>query len=161
MCKLTAPGMPDIYQGAELWDLSLVDPDNRRPVDYTVRRRQLEAVRAALRTDRRQALKGYFSNWRDGSIKLAIITTLLEYRREHPDLFGSGHYLPLTVQGPQSERVCAYARRYEQQLLLTLAARWPLKYERDGFEQECEVVLPDNLSASRWRDVLSLSLIHI
>ena len=130
VCKLTAPGMPDIYQGAELWDLSLVDPDNRRPVDYTVRRRQLEAVRAALRTDRRQALKGYFSNWRDGSIKLAIITTLLEYRREHPDLFGSGHYLPLTVQGPQSERVCAYARRYEQQLLLTLAARWPLTPKR-------------------------------
>jgi len=155
VCKLTAPGMPDIYQGAELWDLSLVDPDNRRPVDYTVRRRQLEAVHSALAADRRQALKGYFGNWRDGSIKLAIITTLLQYRREHPELLSSGQYLPLSVQGAQSERVCAYARRHEQQALLTLAARWPMKYERDGFEQECVVVLPDNLPASRWRDVLS------
>jgi (1->4)-alpha-D-glucan 1-alpha-D-glucosylmutase len=151
--KLTAPGVPDIYQGAELWDLSLVDPDNRRPVDYGTRRRQLETVTAALGADRRQSLREYFKHWRDGNIKLATIVTLLDYRRRYPELFNSGSYVPLTVQGTQSERVCAYARRWTERSLLTLAVRWPVQYQR-GFTVDCDVLLSDSMS-EHWRDLLT------
>src|SRR5262249_39379767 len=89
--KLTAPGIPDIYQGTELWDLSLVDPDNRRPVDFGCRREMLRAGPRSWAEMR--------AHWQDGQIKLHVIARILALRRELPDLFAQGSYEPLAVTG--------------------------------------------------------------
>ena len=116
LIKLTAPGMPDIYQGTELWDLNLVDPDNRRPVDYAARRGALASIGSATPED-------LLSNWKDGRIKLFLTHKLLRYRREHFDLFASGDYLPVQSSGAFADSAFAYARRHEGKTLLVIAPR--------------------------------------
>jgi len=116
LIKLTAPGVPDIYQGNEMWDLSLVDPDNRRPVDYNKLRQALAGITQASPGD-------LFGNWRDGRIKLFLTHKLLQYRRLHCDLFAQGDYLPVQVTGVFAESAFAYARRYEGLILLVIAPR--------------------------------------
>jgi len=100
--KCTAPGVPDIYQGCELWDFSLVDPDNRRPVDYAARNAMLARVSA----DPAAAL----ASWDDGAVKLAITSSLLHLRREARETFANGSYVALAAQGPWSDRIVAFAR---------------------------------------------------
>src|SRR5260370_15955996 len=88
--KMTAPGVPDIYQGTELWDYSLVDPDNRRPVDYQARRRLLADLRGQLERDPLDVtafLRGLLQNYQTGQIKLYLIWRILEFRRVHRPLF--------------------------------------------------------------------------
>jgi (1->4)-alpha-D-glucan 1-alpha-D-glucosylmutase len=116
LIKLTAPGVPDIYQGNEMWDLSLVDPDNRRPVDY-------EKSRLALACLAQSSPDDLLGNWRDGRIKLFLTHRLLRYRREHFDLFAKGDYLPIQCSGAFAESVLAYARRHEGQMLVVIAPR--------------------------------------
>jgi (1->4)-alpha-D-glucan 1-alpha-D-glucosylmutase len=108
--KLTLSGMPDFYQGAELWDLSLVDPDNRRQVDYAKRIQLLEKVSAVLERDRRKAILEMLEDWRDGRIELAVMATLLTYRRNHPKLFTHGGYEPLAAIGSKADHICAFAQ---------------------------------------------------
>ena len=108
--------MPDFYQGTELWDLSLVDPDNRRPVDFAARAGEL--AKDARRTGMR-----WRHNWRDGRIKLALTHGLLRLRREHGELFRRGSYEPLTVAGPQADHVIAFARTWKRQQLVIAIAR--------------------------------------
>lgn len=102
--KLTCPGMPDCYQGSEMWDLSLVDPDNRRPVDYELRKQRLEGVTRAPSRD-------LMEHWQDGRIKLLITHRLLELRRELPEVFGVGGYVPVVTQGAFADKVIAFERR--------------------------------------------------
>ena len=92
--KLTTPGVPDIYQGCDIWDFSLVDPDNRRPVDYTARRAALATLAEADPCD-------LLAHWPDGRVKLFVIRAILRYRQEHAELFGQGSYRPLKVSGPK------------------------------------------------------------
>ncbi|HTI82095.1 MAG TPA: malto-oligosyltrehalose synthase [Acetobacteraceae bacterium] len=99
--KLTAPGVPDLYQGTEFWDQSLVDPDNRRPVDFALR---LEA----LADDR--PLMALAQTWRDGRVKQALIRRALDVRRAQPDLFARGSYESLQVTGPLADHIVAFAR---------------------------------------------------
>lgn len=99
--KLTTPGVPDIYQGTEMWDFSLVDPDNRRPVDYQMRERTMENLE-----DPREMLQ----HWRDGRIKLFVIRQLLNLRRERPGLFASGAYEGLSSAGAHAESCLAFRR---------------------------------------------------
>src|SRR5438046_9279782 len=87
LLKLTSPGVPDIYQGNEVWDYSLVDPDNRRPVDYKQRRDMLEALPTAT-------IDELSRNWPDGRIKMLLTQRLMQFRRKHADLFIRGEYLP-------------------------------------------------------------------
>ncbi len=101
--KLTVPGVPDVYQGCELWDHSLVDPDNRRPVDYVRRRETLTALEGA---DPRALLE----TWPDGGVKLFVVSRLLRYRREHAELFRTGGYRPLAVTGKHADSVVAFVR---------------------------------------------------
>src|SRR5438128_8069333 len=104
--KLTVPGVPDIYQGSELWDFSLVDPDNRRPVDFALRQRLAEAVCGATPSELAR-------NWQDGREKLFVAARLLGLRRERPELFASGDYQPLDIgEGINADRLCAFARRH-------------------------------------------------
>ena len=111
LLKLTSPGVPDIYQGTELWDLSLVDPDNRRPVDFALRARLLDELQASLAVRPRGELaRELFGSWEDGRIKLYLTQTVLLLRRERPALFASGGYLPLSAEGPRAKNLCAFAR---------------------------------------------------
>ncbi|MEW5547664.1 malto-oligosyltrehalose synthase [Pseudomonas soli] len=101
LLRMTTPGVPDLYQGNEYWDLSLVDPDNRRPVDYPARRASL---------DDGTPLAELLAHWRDGRIKQALVARVLDARQAHPELFQRGAYLPLTVQGRHADQVLAFAR---------------------------------------------------
>ncbi len=117
--KLTAPGVPDIYQGNELWDYSLVDPDNRRPVDYDRRRTLLDEIQA--REDDRAALSTHLlETLTTGAAKLYLTYRTLTYRRDNPAVFIDGSYEPLSVDGPRSEHVVAYLRRTDEALLVVI-----------------------------------------
>jgi len=117
LMKHTAPGVPDLYQGGELWDLSLVDPDNRRPVDYEMRRKLLSEMDSMNVSD-------VMRRSDEGLPKLWTIHRSLHLRNEHPEWFGrEAMYEPVLAQGPQAERVIAYLRGRS---VLTVVQRWPL-----------------------------------
>jgi len=119
LLKITSPGVPDFYQGMELWDFSLVDPDNRRPVDFKKRRELLDnLLREESSTDEMLA------SWKDGRIKLYVTYKALNFRRDCPELFQKGAYIPLSVSGTRREQVCAFARRYEKKWALVAAPRF-------------------------------------
>jgi malto-oligosyltrehalose synthase len=113
LLKLTAPGVPDIYQGTDYWDLSLVDPDNRRPVDFAARMRSLDET----------PLAALAANWRDGRIKQAVITRALAVRRAAPRLFAEGSYQPIEVEGPLARHVVAFARTLADEIAITIVGR--------------------------------------
>jgi (1->4)-alpha-D-glucan 1-alpha-D-glucosylmutase len=153
--KLTLPGMPDIYQGAELWDLSLVDPDNRRPVDYAKRVKLLEEVAALLERSRRTAMLKLLEDWRDGRIKLAVIATLLAHRRHRPKLFAQGGYEPLIATGSRADQICAFARCHDEGALFVAAARFPARCEVEPDWTGTEIPWPQAASSeTHWRDLL-------
>jgi (1->4)-alpha-D-glucan 1-alpha-D-glucosylmutase len=141
--KLTLPGVPDIYQGAEMWDLSLVDPDNRRPVDYAVREKALAAVEDAMRRDPRQAVQALRRDWRDGALKLALTSRLLAHRRAQPQLYASGGYE--AVAAP--DRLIAYRRAQGDASLLVVAARFPSRGAEWGGHTVAQT--------GRWRDLMT------
>jgi len=114
--KLTVPGVPDIYQGNEIWNFSLVDPDNRRPVDYQQRRELL----ASLETTTPEQL---LQQWSDGRIKLLLTQRLLRFRREHEQLFKRGSYLPLSVTGEFADCCVAFAREWEGKWIAVMVPR--------------------------------------
>jgi (1->4)-alpha-D-glucan 1-alpha-D-glucosylmutase len=114
--KLTAPGIPDIYQGCELWDFNLVDPDNRRPVDWGERRELLQQIRGMRPVDLGR-------EWRDGREKLYATSRLLALRRNQPDLFSDGDYQPLEAAGEASKHLCAFARRRGERVLVVAVPR--------------------------------------
>jgi (1->4)-alpha-D-glucan 1-alpha-D-glucosylmutase len=120
LCKLTAPGVPDIYQGNELWDFSLVDPDNRRPVDYQGRRAALEELERSAASLELPELVGSLE---DGRCKLLLIWKILQLRRERPRLFSHGSYRRLRVRGARAHHVCAFARLRAGQSLIVIAPR--------------------------------------
>ena len=151
--KLTLPGMPDLYQGAELWDLSLVDPDNRRPVDYRLRIEQLKEIALALEASGARVLLDMFEEWRDGRVKMAVIATLLAYRRDHSELFALGGYEPLTATGDKAEHLCAFARSFDRDALLVVVARFPVRLEADPDWNETEIPQP-SAGHAHWRDLL-------
>jgi (1->4)-alpha-D-glucan 1-alpha-D-glucosylmutase len=132
LLKLTSPGVPDIYQGNEIWDYSLVDPDNRRPVDYRPRRKMLEALSASTSDQ-------LMWNWPDGRIKMLLTQRLLQFRREHVDLFQRGDYLPLAATGTFAECCVSFARRLGNQWIVVIAPRLS---SRIGFPPIAE----------RWKD---------
>lgn len=109
--KCTCPGVPDIYQGCEGWDLSLVDPDNRRPVDFAVRQQWLDALTA---NDSATTWADLWKDRYDSRIKLWLVHTLLTERNQNPELFANGHYIPLPIEGRYKKHVLAFARQHEQ-----------------------------------------------
>jgi len=116
--KIAMPGVPDFYQGSELWDLSFVDPDNRRPVDFAARASALAADPDG--TDDERALA---ASWRDGRIKLALTRRLLAWRRSLADVFAHGDYRPLGVEGPHRDHVIAFARTWRNDAAILVAGR--------------------------------------
>jgi (1->4)-alpha-D-glucan 1-alpha-D-glucosylmutase len=145
LLKLTSPGVPDIYQGNEIWDFSLVDPDNRRPVDYARRQAMLDSLDGVTPED-------LLGNWRDGRIKLFLTQRLLTFRREHAALFRHGRYVPLSFSGQFADCGIAFAREHEGQSITVLAPRLS---SRIGFPPigpawgDTAVQLPAGLGAGR------------
>lgn len=111
LLKLTCPGVPDIYQGNELWDFSLVDPDNRRPVDYTRRQQMFESIRGWGIDPEGLSIGRLLETPEDGRLKLYSTWRTLCLRKEHADLFQQGEYLPLGVEGAKAKHVVAFARK--------------------------------------------------
>ncbi len=153
--KLTVPGVPDLYQGTEKWDFSLVDPDNRRPVDF-------KALKASLaETPDWQEL---VTNWRDGRLKQNLIHQILRYRREQAQLFQAGRYAPLELTGRHSGRGLAFIRRLGDHMVIVAVSRlsFPLlEVARtkvplvNGQEWgDTALTVPEN-SAGHWRNLLS------
>jgi len=160
LLKLCAPGVPDLYQGTELWDLSLVDPDNRRPVDFRVRARLLEGLPGVGGEDRAERRR-MLDSWEDGCIKLFLTRTALWFRREHAALFQEGRYLPLRTTGRRRDHVVAFARWLGADWALVAAPRlatglcqpgvWPTAPRLWG---STAVVLPAD-APTRWCDVFT------
>jgi (1->4)-alpha-D-glucan 1-alpha-D-glucosylmutase len=126
MLKMTCPGVPDFYQGTELWDFSLVDPDNRRPVDFALRAQLLSDLQkgcAAAGADRRPLARELLAARQDGRIKLYITMTALNYRKLHPELFQQGEYVPLATHGTKREHVYAYTRLHSNQAVVVVVPR--------------------------------------
>ena len=146
--KLTVPGVPDIYQGGELWDFSLVDPDNRRPVDWRMRRALLDEMAAMQPTDLSR-------QWHDGREKLFVICHLLALRGVHPQLFAAGSYQPIEAAGGQSAHLCAFIRSHQGISLIVVVPRLVHQLYRGGAVADwgaAQIVLP---SGGAWQDTFT------
>jgi (1->4)-alpha-D-glucan 1-alpha-D-glucosylmutase len=135
LLKITSPGVPDTYQGMELWDFSLVDPDNRRPVDYARRRKLLEQLQQAIaggQGDLKRIAADVMSKKEDGRIKMYVTLQALNVARTHPGLFTTGEYLPLRATGERASHLFAFARRKEQQWAVVVTPRLLAKAMPEG-----------------------------
>ncbi len=152
--KLMSPGVPDIYQGTELWDFNLVDPDNRRPVDYGLRRTLLSDLQRRIPLDAEgwpanpedavRTIHRMIANPEAGQIKLWLNWRLLALRRRFPELFAVGDYVPLNVTGARQKHLCAFARNCQNETVVVVAPR--LVYGLTGGDP----VVP--LGQAIWRD---------
>jgi (1->4)-alpha-D-glucan 1-alpha-D-glucosylmutase len=156
--KSTSPGVPDFYQGSELWDLNLTDPDNRRPVDFAMRQRLLAGVRELSAVDRAPALAELFENWHDGRIKLALLAILLNFRREHSALFETAAYEPLSCKERPEQRVCAYLRIAEREVCL-VAASLDARLQSLDY-RGIKLDLDTQAGVLRWRDAITGTSVH-
>jgi (1->4)-alpha-D-glucan 1-alpha-D-glucosylmutase len=163
LVKIASPGVPDIYQGQELWDFSLVDPDNRRPVDYGLRLRLMKDIEArrgeaGLRDAAREMVEG----WEDGRIKLHVVQTALRLRLALPDVFTGGAYVPLVAEGGRAEHVVSFARTAEGAAVIAVVPRLVATLTRDrdfALPRAADwagtrIPLPDELSG-RYRNALT------
>lgn len=163
LVKITAPGVPDFYQGTELWDLNLVDPDNRRPVDFALRRRLLDGLVARMHgADEREALVSELAEKpEDGRIKLYVIVRALAVRRARASLFREGDYQPAPAEGPLAEHVCAFVRLAGDDAVVTAVPRLLARRGIDDFPagarywgEDTVVRLPE-AAGKRFRDALT------
>jgi (1->4)-alpha-D-glucan 1-alpha-D-glucosylmutase len=148
---MASPGVPDIYQGNELWNFALVDPDNRRPVDYKCRREKLASLKGAKPDE-------LWENWPDGRIKMFLTNRLLRFRREYVDLFRRGNYLPIAASGAFADCCIGFARELEGEWIVVLAPRLT---SRIGFPpigdkwKDTAIELPEAFSVSNARDIFT------
>ncbi|CAO3451216.1 malto-oligosyltrehalose synthase [Azospirillum largimobile] len=149
LLKLTSPGVPDIYQGCELWNLSLVDPDNRLPVDYDARRRLLEEVEDVVE---RGTIAGLLERWTDGAVKLAVTRQALAVRADKPEVFSAGEYLPLEATGDRADHVVAYARRAGDDTVVVAVPRLAGQLGESPDWGNTAIPLP---RGTRWRNRLT------
>ncbi|MFN6477344.1 malto-oligosyltrehalose synthase [Nostoc sp. DedQUE07] len=161
LLKITAPGVPDLYQGTELWELSLVDPDNRRPVDFEQRRTYLSAIREQVKTDILGLIQELLNDKTDGRIKLFLTAQLLQARTNYVSLFQDGDYLPLEVQGTYANHIIAFARREGNQTAIAIAPRFLTSLIQPGDNplgesvwQDTHLQLPPGTSPT-WKNVLT------
>jgi len=150
LLRMTVPGVPDLYQGAEFWDFSLVDPDNRRPVDFNARQ---QALNTPPGTDQ------LLTHWHDGRIKQALIAQVLGLRSAQPELFRHGSYTPLEVLGQHADRVVAFSREHQGKQLVVVAPRWSHALLENGVQPlisaqvwgDTRVKLPFAASTQNWK----------
>jgi (1->4)-alpha-D-glucan 1-alpha-D-glucosylmutase len=159
--KITAPGVPDLYQGTELWDFSLVDPDNRRPIDFGIRARLLEDLKRRESKDPLTLVSDLLARWADGWIKLFVTAKSLNFRATHSELFFKGDYLPLYASAQWKEHVCAFARRRGEAWAVVVVPRLLTRLIKAGvfplggrvWENGC-LALPEE-APGRWLNILT------
>jgi (1->4)-alpha-D-glucan 1-alpha-D-glucosylmutase len=164
LLKIASPGIPDFYQGTELWDFSLVDPDNRRPVDYGLRIKMLEKLKkreqeiSALELARESV-----SNKENGKMKLYLIYKVLNYRKNNRTLFENGEYSPLEVKGDKANNVCSFSRKSGDSIALVVAPRFftrliqqpeSLPLGKDVW-QDSFVILPFEEAGMKYRNIFT------
>lgn len=150
LLRMTVPGVPDLYQGAEFWDFSLVDPDNRRPVDFNARQ---QALNTPPGTDQ------LLTHWHDGRIKQALIGQVLGLRSAQPELFRHGSYTPREVLGQHADRVVAFSREHQGKQLVVVVPRWSHALLENGVQPlipaqvwgDTRVKLPFAASTQNWK----------
>jgi (1->4)-alpha-D-glucan 1-alpha-D-glucosylmutase len=155
LLKLTSPGVPDVYQGNELWDFSLVDPDNRRTVDYGRRQQLLAEIEEDAEVPARfeALLRGMLDDIEDGRAKLYLIWRTLTFRRSHEEIFAAGGYTPLDTSGEAEAHLVAFAREHESGTAVVAVGRWfhLLRRRQNGWA-DTSLSLP---ARGSWRNVLT------
>ncbi|MDY6783826.1 MAG: malto-oligosyltrehalose synthase [Cyanobacteriota bacterium] len=161
LLKMASPGVPDFYQGTELWDLSLVDPDNRRPVNFEHRQGCLQDIKERANNDILGLIADLLNNGKDGRIKLFLIAKVLEARNQNLELFQEGAYIPLEVTGEEQDRIVAFARHYRQDTAIAIAPRFFTSLIQPGefplgeeVWKDTRISIPQGLQAN-WKDVLT------
>jgi len=162
LLKIAAPGLPDFYQGTEVWNFSLADPDNRRLVDYDLLQTLLGRLRAAENEDPAALVDRLVAAPADGGLKLYLTRCALRFRREHRTLFAKGSYLPLRAAGEKNKHVIAFARSFRGTTVLVLAGRFFAQLSADPRAPlgarvwgDAEVVLRKQLPSGAYRDVFT------
>jgi (1->4)-alpha-D-glucan 1-alpha-D-glucosylmutase len=155
--KIASPGVPDFYQGSELWNLDLVDPDNRRPVDYEMRKTLLDRLEPLLqRVEAGHALDAEIAEmvaaWHDARIKLFVTASGLRFRRARPGLLLEGDYTPLDTDGPERDRVVAFLRTHQAD---TLACAVPRLNGHESNWQHTRIALPSTVDVGCFRHVFT------
>jgi (1->4)-alpha-D-glucan 1-alpha-D-glucosylmutase len=156
LIKLTAPGVPDIYQGCEFWDFSFVDPDNRRPVDFAARQQALHS------SDEADEL---FRQWRDGRIKQRLIGRVLAQRAQSA-LFDNGDHLPIAAEGSMADHLFAFARRRDNAAAITVTVRFAsaltdaLLRIPSACWGDTRLLLPAELQGRNWRCLLNSTALN-
>ncbi len=164
--KIAAPGVPDFYQGTEFWDLSLVDPDNRRLVDFKVRKTMLSELRHAVRDAGQNLMplmRELVKTRADGRIKLYVTMTALHFRRSHASLFRNGEYIPVHGIGENRDYTCAFARRYGEESLIAVIPGRIVHLLSDAMKPplgsavwgETWLALPFDQANSRYRNIFT------
>jgi (1->4)-alpha-D-glucan 1-alpha-D-glucosylmutase len=167
LLKLTCPGVPDIYQGNELWDFSLVDPDNRRPVDYIRRQQVFESICGSGNFPDASSMASLLQTPEDGRVKLYLTWKTLCLRQQKPSLFREGEYLPLAVAGAKADHIVAFARKSGATTLLVIAPRLVASLLNNtdlppigsGIWKDTRVVLPAGDCHTRYRSMLTGKLL--
>jgi (1->4)-alpha-D-glucan 1-alpha-D-glucosylmutase len=163
LLKITSPGVPDFYQGSELWDLRLVDPDNRRPVNFARRMDLLETLHRAQSEvqDSERLARDVVDRWQDGGTKLFLLGKAIRHRREHEQLFRDGDLLPLATTGDRSGNVVAFIRKNNAEASLIAIPRWLSQLSKISTSapaaqnwENTKIVLPDG-SPVNWRNVIT------
>lgn len=169
LLKLTCPGVPDIYQGNELWDFSLVDPDNRRRVDYIRRQQMFESIRGRDNHPDASSIARLLETPEDGRLKMYSIWRTLGLRKQHADLFQQGEYLPLAVEGAKAKHVVAFARKFGTTKALVVVPRLVAGLLSDidlppiGFQiwEDTHVLLPLRGSSEKYRNAFTGEVLEV
>ncbi|MEO1561679.1 MAG: malto-oligosyltrehalose synthase, partial [Cyanobacteria bacterium J06632_19] len=166
LIKLTAPGLPDIYQGTELWDLSLVDPDNRRPVNFSIRQKYLEEIKSQNEAHLLDYIAQLLETPEDARVKLFLIYKALQTRKEFLDLFQRGTYEKLTIVGSLKSHIVGFSRELGEQKVIIIAPRFFSSLVEIGeypfgekVWQETRIVAPAD-STTVWQDVFTGKIIE-
>lgn len=166
LLKIASPGVPDFYQGNEVWDFSLVDPDNRRPVNFAGMRETLAALKKEMSnsgSDFTGFLRELIQNWEDGSVKLYVTLQALTYRKENHQLFMEGAYIPLIGDGELKDHICAFARQRDNKAVLVVVPRFMTQVPRFTYEaqswgkvwENTGILLPDDIPGNIFNNVLT------
>ncbi len=173
LLKMTSPGVPDFYQGSEIWNFTLVDPDNRKPVDFEFRRKLLDALKKKMITfgsDRPGFARELMNEWADGSIKLYVIFIALNYRKQNRELFSDGDYVGLADSGTSNKNVCAFARQREGKVVLIIVPRFLAHLTRVDEDPlggkawgDSSIILPADITGEKFGNVFTgetMEVIH-
>ena len=171
LLKIISPGTPDFFQGTEIWDFSLVDPDNRRPVDFSLRREMLRKLKTQMAQDEThpaRLARELMREWPEGSIKLFVTFRGLNYRRENLQLFQEGAYTPLVSEGNRKEQVCAFARHTEKKAAVVIVPRFLTRISQDPEEvsfgremwKDSWVVIPEEMAGGEFFNIFTGETVH-